>query len=358
VTINVLWSDVDGESSYIIVDSARTHPGVPATSYSLLNQMQHFPERGQAVEEGVQKIVVINEAMACSLCGNEADLMDCIRALRLDLASPRPDISNFQHHFANLRPTADFELSIAVAGGIEMAPFMVLRHPRRELLMVRRGHMHLAGSLAGEASDFIRNAIKDQLIDQKQRKDPETRLVAGLGIAMTAAMQFPLTDHSVGGAFFGARIDSHVHWQPDIVYVLYVPGHSLGDFVSVPTADAHAPTVLLHQEHRREVVATRVRDDVCSATSSIGWRGVAAGNIKGSSEPESWLMKWSKDVGSPFPRPGDYVVFVPISRGNLVVVPPSCPHLKHGTDSKFAISNVIIEALAPPEDGLNGLVLL
>ncbi|WP_295446982.1 hypothetical protein [uncultured Thiodictyon sp.] len=341
MTLNLMWSDQN--SSYLIVDSARTHQKPPRFSHSILGQRQVLREN-VTVEEGAQKIIPLSDNCVLALCGNEIDITRFAECLKSGMRCG--SIYDVCDYLTKIEKSAKIEVSIAVTES--EPPFTVFKYPARQLYEVVRTHTHITGSLAEAHKEMLIGEIRrHHLSNNKLTENCELKLVLGLAFATTMAANFALTENYIGGAFFGATLNrSGFSWQPDIVYILYhsefsnglpvvLDGDTGSDFSNIADADT-----------RVDLVACIVRDNVSVSISPIGnaLRCTAACSDM-SCEDFDWKNRWEKELtGEIFCKP-KYYVFVPKqSPGQIVVAENNQQHIRIGGGS-IRISSDLVDKL-------------
>ena len=339
MTLNLLWSDE--EFSYIIVDSARTHPGSPEFSHSSLGQTQRLPEKNVSVEEGVQKIIPLMGCAALGLCGNEIDILELASRYRSGLAEA--NIYTLIEYFNNLPKTARLSVSIGTAGAVP--PFSVVNFPERQIVEVLRGHAHITGSLSEDPKNFLIHAIRHYLIENNLSIASEYRLAIGLAIAATMSVHYNLTNDLVGGAFFGARMDHQkFSWQPDMLYILYGPNFSKGLTL---TATPDAPDGIKDAKNtnpRIDLIVCRVRDNVSIVVSSINRRGFSFCSPISDVDTYAWDNKWSNERSTNYYTNTAYIAFIPKIPGIVAVLPNDGKHVRVSSE-RVSLSEELVGLL-------------
>jgi hypothetical protein len=201
---------------------------------------------------------------------------------------------------------------------------------------LRPFELSIRGSLDDATSDLLAQAIGRNLIERGDERTAEEKLVHALGYAMTVAAQFNLTEHGVGGSFFGATItESGSSWQPDILYVLYTPatvGNAFGEN-RVDELDANVNRVI-----------AQVRDDVgVSASLTVG-RIVIASSRSMTPDIHQWLAIWPPERLIDGLFQADYFVFAPTAQGNTVIVKNTGTSVRFSRD-RFEVREDVLELL-------------
>lgn len=353
MTMNLLWSD--DESSYVIVDSARSHQGDPKFSHSVLGQAQRLPEMIRSVEEGAQKLIPLSPCFVAALCGNEFDVVEFTKSMKAGLTSG--SIYDATTYLMNLSGPERISVSIGIPG--MDPPFTVIDFPGRQLLEVQRRHIHISGSLPSELKEFLFEPIQRFLIDHGCDLSPECRLASGLAIATTMALHHNLPRWGVGGAFFGARMDKERFiWQPDIAYMLYAPNFANGlPFLQNPD-EAVSFEGIENASSRLDIISCLVRDNVRVALSSIGMRSaIAWSEISIVDGIDIWSNKWSNKLfGKRVTDPEimsntKYFTFIPKTPGVIAIVPNNGNYVRIKED-QIALSDVLVNNLmTQPSNG-------
>jgi len=350
MTLNLLWSD--DKCTYAIADSARTHPALPQFEQTVLEQLQRLDHRNISVEEGALKILPLGSDYLVALCGSEADSIEFLRVLMHVHATS--DAYAVVEYCNRVDDRARMDVAL---GKDPDEPFVVYRLPAREMLHVRRGHVHTSGSLEERLARLLATAVNENLI-VRGFEHPEMNLVAGLAYATTMAVNENLSEQNIGGAFFGAAVDSQgFHWQPDITYMVYGRNFDEGMVeVSDPDMPSAAPEV--STEDRFRIVRTLVRDDVAISVSMNLRRIVAAMSRLITESPEAWISKWKDALSTgSFDEP-KYYVFIPLGRGRIVIVPNNGKHIRSTGGAFFYSGDVRANLRVIPETTPYALVVM
>ena len=340
MTLNLCWSD--GHAAYLLVDSARTHSGVPNKQIGSLGQLQRSDKSGLSVEEGAQKIVRLGNC-AAALCGSLADLREFLAAARA--AGERGDIYALVEYAQKDLVGAQMKLTMACPR--DEHPFSTYCLPEKTIRITKRGDIFATGSLGealhNEATELISEFLG--VTDPSAPTDVVLNLVIGLALMTTMAVQHNLSEHHVGGAFYGAFINAEgFHWQPDIIYLLYSPG-SYNRCALVPADNINAIVDGIPKTHEIfDIIQTWVRGDAMVCSSSITDAGLVALSDASPEEVEKWATRWLNELRTAGLGQTDFYILVPKGLGPLVVVRNTGRHIQC-VESSFLIGPHLIAAL-------------
>jgi hypothetical protein len=346
MTLNLCWSD--GHAAYLVVDSARTHSAAPREQVSSLGQLQRSDSSGLSVDEGAQKIVRLGNS-AAALCGSVADLRDFLAVARA-VAETGDTYALVEYAQCDLS-RAHIKLTIASLSDDE--PFSTYCLPEKKIIVTKRGDIFVTGSLNEALRNEVTEAISELLgvTDPSAPTDIALNLVIGLALMTTTAVQHNLSEHHIGGSFYGAFLNADgFHWQPDIVYLLYSPG-SYKRSVSVPADDIDAVVDGVPKTHEIfDIIQTWVRGDAMVCSSSITDAGLVSLSDASPVEVERWASQWLDELRTAGLGQTDFFVLVPKGPGPLVVLRNTGRHIQC-VDSSFLIGPELIAALEGPCNG-------
>ena len=150
--------------------------------------------------------------------------------------------------------------------------------------------------------DSDRRLLAAEIIVQagKSSDVPTRQLAIVLGLLQSLGINTNLLDQSVGGAFYGAYIDSNgITWQGDALYIVRQPG----EFWTLP-------------------VSTSIRDDAVIIKSGITTSAtILANTLNVGFDHEQWMTKWSPYVLQGFELTShDFVTFLTAGVPNCTIV--------------------------------------
>jgi hypothetical protein len=212
--------------AYLVTDTAVTSGRVPSTRMSSFGEA-HVSEATKNVAEGALKITSVRGA-GITFSGNATLGRAVVDTFRMALAAgraPRPALETAIGSNVNSGDRVDLSVLCAFVEHGDPNLLSFNRDNDKRFVEHAPGELVQLGSLVGKGHVVCQ--ISDGFIGELKKSDLDgsALLACGLGLCQSYGIHNPLLAHGVGGAFVGAFVDaSGFHWQPDIGYLLFIPG--------------------------------------------------------------------------------------------------------------------------------------
>ena len=214
MTMALSW--VAGGNAFIVVDSVVTGGVGPVEDVSSFDERQL--QRPKRIEEGAAKLMMLDQWTCAGMVG---DAVEAERFLvRLSSELQANDLrTSVNTALAETDGESRFDCLIAAS-----KPTVRIWRVRSNGQFRELGGTCVLGSLHSLSKGFADGLVheaKTMAVSRTGDFDPDRYLATVLTSMQAYGQRAPLIPWSVGGAFFGVRVDVNgVHWQPDIFYLL------------------------------------------------------------------------------------------------------------------------------------------